>query len=221
MAVRSPGFSFSDMNLTNIANLALAKIGSEQIRSIDDANVKEAKHAKLHMPQAIDEVLRANFWGFAMATLGLDEETISEATEIVPWTAAYALPADFLKLKEVMTVDGAGIDKFELRRANSKRCLLINQTDGVLLSYVSRVTDPTEFDPMFTAALVTLLASKLARAISGSDQLESTLRQTYLTEDLPAARCINGHDSQSAENHPLNEFLAGNLIRRPYDFDDC
>lgn len=220
MAVRTPGFFFSVMTRTEIANLALAKIGSETIRSIDDANVKEARHAKLHLNQAIDEVLRAHFWGFALVTVELDEETISTVAQIVPWTAAYALPADFLKLQEVRTVDGVKLEKFEMRRAASKRCLLTTIPDNVLLHYVARVTDPAEFDPMFIAALVTLLASKLARAISGSDQLETTLRQTYLTEDLPAARCIDGHDTQSAENNPLATLLAGNLTRPYVDFDD-
>ena len=206
------------MTSTDIANLALAKIGSEQIASIDTTTLKEAVHAKLHYAQAVDEVLRAHFWGFAMGTVSLTEETVSTPAQVVPWAAAYALPADFIKLKEVRRVDGSRLDAFEMRRANGKRCLLANEVDGLVMSYVQRVTNPTDFDPLFVAAVVTLLASKLARAITGSDQLESTLRQTYVNEDLPTARCADGHDTQSAENHPLHELLDGNLTGGRADF---
>jgi hypothetical protein len=217
------------MTQTELANLALAKIGSATIRSIDDTTVKEAVLAKLHFGQARDEVLRAHFWGFACAVLAIDEEAAGDsltfAAEIVPWAAAYAVPADFLKLRAVLRPDGSQIDKFDLRRVNAKRCLVTNVTGGILLHYVARVVDPGEFDPLFASALVTLLASKLARAISGSDAMEGQLRGIYVNEDLPAARMADGQDTQSAENHPLQEMLAGSLtgIRANFfpDTDDC
>ena len=128
------------------------------------------------------------------------------------YTAAFALPGDFLKL-EALEGDTGRIDRFRLQRANLKRCLLAN-ADSLRLHYVSRVEEPEEYDPLFTAAFATLLASRLARAITGSEQLEQSLLQRYEQVDLPAARTADGHDSRSAENHPLEELLESSLTGR-------
>jgi hypothetical protein len=128
------------------------------------------------------------------------------------YEAAFGLPEDFLKL-EWIEGDHGRIDRFRLQRANLKRCLLAD-ADSLRLHYVSRVDDPAEHDPLFTAAFVTLLASRLARAITGSEQLEQALLQRYEQVDLPAARTADGHDSRSAENHPLEELLDSSLTGR-------
>lgn len=77
---------------------------------------------------------------------------------------------------------------------------------------------PDEYDPLFVEAFATLLASKLARAVTGSEANEASLRQQYETNALPAARTADGHDTQSNENHPLAEMLAGSLLPRRGDF---
>jgi hypothetical protein len=130
----------------------------------------------------------------------------------------FPLPADFIKLREIRDELGGKIDKFDIRRANDARCVVAGNYPTIVFDYVADIDDPTQYDPLFVAALVTLLASKLARAITGSDQLETTLRQTYLTVDLPSARCADGHDSQSNENHPLREILDGALTGQRADF---
>lgn len=216
------------MTTTQIANIALAKLGTQVINSIDDANTKEARCAKLHFEQVRDEVLRSAFWSFARQNLAVEEETAGEsetfATEILPWATAYALPADYLKLLLVRDgTTGLRIDKFEPRRVNSKKCLAANVTGGIILSYTARITDPDEWDPLFVNAVTTLLASRMARAVTGSEQLEGALLQRYLQEDLPAARCADAQDTQSAENHPLQDELDGTLTPRAnfyVDFDD-
>jgi hypothetical protein len=154
-------------------------------------------------PELVEE------WTAVGTGTGVVEITTLMDDETEGRDAAFAIPPDFLKLRELRGERGR-IDEFEMRRANGKRCVLAD-ADEIKMRYVQRIDDPDEYDPMFTAALVTLLASKLARAISGSDQLETTLLQRYESVDLPAARTADGHDSQSAENHPLEEFLAGNL----------
>lgn len=133
--------------------------------------------------------------------------------EVHPWSRAFALPAGFLKLRKVTMEDSRKIDRFEMRRVNGKRCLLAN-ADEIRMMHVDRLDDPDEYDPAFCAALATLLAAKVARAITGSDELETKFLQMYESIDLPAARTADGHDSQSDENHPLQDLLDGDLIGR-------
>ena len=135
------------------------------------------------------------------------------------FTYAFALPSDFLKLKTVRNSSRQKIDAFAMQRANGKRCLLCG-SDAIRMTYVQQIDTPTDYDPAFVSALVTLLASKLARAITGSDAMETQLLQRYEGIDLPAARTADGHDSQSAENHPLEEILAGNLTGARGSFGD-
>ncbi len=206
------------MTKTDVCNLALAKIGDKRITSIDNPNDENARTAKLHYGQARDELLRAAFWSFATTGVDLVAEAAEDVTtaQLAGYAYALALPADFLKL-EKLTSDFGKIDSFRLKRANGKRCVLCD-TEAPVLSYVQRIDDPEEYDPLFTAALITLLASKMARRISGSEQLETTLLQRYESVDLPAARVADGHDSQSNENHPLAEMLAGNLTGQRGNF---
>ena len=129
------------------------------------------------------------------------------------WKECYDLPEDFLKLRQVMGVDGERVDRFDLRLMGGKRVLL-GPGEGVIIEYVSRLEEPALYDPLCTAAFATLLASRLARAITGSEQLEQSLLQRYEQVDLPAARTADGHDSRSAENHPLEELLESSLTGR-------
>lgn len=204
------------MTKTDIANLALAKLGDKRITSIDSPNDENSRTAKLHYAQALDEILRAAFWSFAVTGVALTAEDPLDVTaaEMDGWDYAFALPADFLKLKKLTGGDlGADLDAFEMRRVNGKRCVLCDAAEP-FLHYVQRLDTPGEYDPLFVTALVCLLASKMARKITGSDSMETTLLQRYEVVDLPAARLADGHDSQSAENHPLAEILAGNLTGR-------
>lgn len=209
------------MTKTIIANLALSKIGDMLIDDITDTGDKASRMALLHYEPTLKEVLRAHFWGFAMVTKAPDIVVIpddADAAEIIGWTTAFTLPDDFIKLRSVMDEAGKGIDKFDFRRVDATRCILTGDYDAIVLDYVAFVDDPDSYDPLFLAAFTTLLASRLARPISGSDALESQLRQTYETVDLPTARCADGHDTQSAENHPLREFLDGSLTGQRADY---
>jgi len=204
------------MTKTDIANLALAKLGDKRINSLDNPNDENARTAKLHYSQALDEILRAAFWSFATTAVALVAEDPDDLTaaELDGWDYAFALPADFLKLKKITGGDpGGDLDAFELRRANGKRCLMCDAAEP-FLHYVQRIDDPAAYDPLFTTALVCLLASKMARKITGSDNMETTLLQRYELVDLPGARTADGHDHRSAENHPLQEMLAGSLTGR-------
>lgn len=129
------------------------------------------------------------------------------------WDECYDLPDDFLKLRQVMSLDGGRVDRFDLRLMGEKRVLLA-PGGGAIIEYVSRIEEPDRYDPLFISAVVTLLASRMARAITGSEQLEQSLLQRYEQVDLPTARTADGHDSRSAENHPLEELLESSLTGR-------
>ena len=304
------------MTHTDIANLALSKIGESLIDDIDDVDDKNARKAKLHYEPALREVLRAHFWAFAMgiaeplifrrstevivrirgtitdgtdpvvfpelfpagntslwtsdglpdvaatgawysyaaASGGIitanyhldgvsiaimesndpwdgttDLETIelhpnpegsgtgvatidlTTARDLRPWASAWTLPADFIKLRKIIDVAGNPIDKFDIRRIDGARRIVTGDYPEIFLDCV-KYTDAPDEDPNFLQAFVTLLASRLARAITGNEELESKLLSQYEGRDLVNARLADAHDSQSNENHPLQEIIDGALI---------
>lgn len=322
------------MTQTDIANLALTKIGESLIDDIDDADDKNSRKAKLHYVPALKEVLRAHFWGFAMVmahgipangygethieisgSFTVDGDTVAmpwlylseiesagyptwrstheefpaiiylyvdgapegqarfffqgpgdsgvvpvgqwvsalfdlatmpgpggatgwepfdlepsgaagsptirlvdPADQVLGWEAAFSLPADFLKLRRVLTTDAVVIDRFDFRRVEGSACIVAGDHAAISLEYVQFLDEPDAYDPLFLQAFVTLLASRLARAITGDEKLESQLLATYEQLALSAARTADAHDSQSNENHPLKELLAGNLLGSRGDF---
>ena len=206
------------MTSTILANLALAKIGDVQIADISDTSNKAARLAALHYEPVLREVLRSHFWGFAMAVQSVTALAAPSATSLLGWDKAFALPDDFIKLRTVMDDAGGRIDKFDLRRVGGVRCLVSGNYATLALDYVQFIDTPDDWDPLFTAALVTLLASRLARGVTGSEALEQNLRQLYETVDLPAARTADAHDTQSGENHPLRAMLDGALTHTRGDF---
>ena len=139
----------------------------------------------------------------------------------VDWQGAFPLPGDFLKLREVTNLVGDKVESFDIRRVNGARCLLASGLDAVFLEYVQLVDAPGDYDPLFIAAFTTLLAARMALAITGSKDFETALLGQYLNEDLPAARAADGQDTRSNENRSLTEFLAGDLLRSglPDDFE--
>lgn len=145
--------------------------------------------------------------GSALPTLEFTQDP-----ELVPWAAAYALPADFLKLRRLVDSDTlAPIDSFTLRRVQSATTLLAAEFDSIILEYVAFVDTPGVYDPLFIDAFTTLLAAKLARAVTGSEKMEADLLAAYHQLSLPGARTADAQETQSAENHPLAELIAGSL----------
>ncbi len=139
--------------------------------------------------------------------------------DVLGWTTAFPIPADFIKLRKLIDPTTADpIDKFDFRRVAGVRHVVSGDFDAVALDYVQFVDDPEEYDPLFVEAFVTLLASKLGRAVSGSEAMEAKMREIYELNALPAARTSNAHDTQSNENHPLREFLDGTLTPGRGDF---
>ena len=136
---------------------------------------------------------------------------LTTARDLRPWASAWTLPADFIKLRKIIDVAGNPIDKFDIRRIDGARRIVTGDYPEIFLDCV-KYTDAPDEDPNFLQAFVTLLASRLARAITGNEELESKLLSQYEGRDLVNARLADAHDSQSNENHPLQEIIDGALI---------
>lgn len=148
------------MTSTDIANMALSRLGEPRISSIEE-NSPNAISCRTHYETVRDALLRAHAWNFATtrAQLSLTD------TPAFGWDYAYPLPSDFIRL---VTFNGR----------QAKMCaaefileggLLLSDVEEARITYIRKITDPTLFDPSFTEALVFKLAGAIALDVTQSD----------------------------------------------------
>jgi hypothetical protein len=178
------------MDSVTICNLALLKLGNQNIISFSDGTAPSRFCATLY-PPTVNELLRATDWSFAKAIVQLNQITNTPAFD---WNYAYQLPNDFLRI--------LGLNNFAEDETNKPYEIMGNQllTDEstAYISYVKAVTDPNLFDSLFVELLAIRLAQKLAQPLGRSNQLEQILAGEF-KQTLEEARRINATGSDQRE----------------------
>lgn len=177
-------------SVVGIVNSALAKVHEEPIASLDDDR-RAARLATTQYPVHRDKLLRLYNWRFAMARAVL-------APDATPpqfgFTARFLMPTDCLRVvgvydstdpyNQVNYTSGSVPYKVEGR-------YILADTDTLRIYYVSRVTDPTKFDSLFSEALSWSLAIDFALSLANSpsraDQARGEFRETIRQARMAAA----------------------------------
>lgn len=191
------------MTATDIANLALSHLGSATIADIDAGDTKEARTMALHWPQARKEVLRSRRWTCATARADLAQSGTQPA-EADPFSYAFDLPCDFIRLLEVNNADASQYDGSFLLEGST----LLHNEDTVRIRYTFDNDDPTTWDALLVDAVALLLAAKAARNLTGSETVEANLRQQYERLALPKAATADGQQEGSGEQSPLLKLIS-------------
>ncbi|GAA5120679.1 hypothetical protein JIN84_05885 [Luteolibacter yonseiensis] len=196
---------------TDIANLALQHLGESRITSITDTGDKVSRTCGLNYPQARDEALQTAPWTCAKAQATLTR--LSQAP-LHKWKAAYQLPVDFIRLCEVGG-GGAWFPSEYFDRMGSR--LVLGRGDDETpvtldIEYIFRQEDTSTYDPLLVECLALLLASKMARTLTGSDSKAQALRDEYERVALPRARTLNAQQIYSGKNHPLRQMLGRSVL---------
>jgi hypothetical protein len=168
-----------------IVNNALVRIGGSSIISLDE-NSEAARAANLIYEQTRDAVLRDHLWNFAMSRSSLAANAVAPAFGYV---YSYALPTNCLRV--IQLEEKSMVFKIEGRN-------LLTDESPARIIYVSRVTDPNQFDAMFTEALSARLAAELAIAVAESNSLYQNMMEVYRMK-ITDARSIDGQESGEPE----------------------
>jgi hypothetical protein len=159
-----------------IANAALLKVGHSRTISSSTEHTNESRLFNIYFARVRDSILRAVPWNFASkrATLA----TASTAAAITGWSYKYTVPSDCL-MARFITGSGVASPKFEVvHDATAGRVLHSNLT-GAVLSYTAQVTDEAQFDPLFTAALISGLAVAFGSALNVDAKLLQAAQASY------------------------------------------
>lgn len=159
-----------------IANRALTKLGDARILALtDDSNA--ARVINSMFDQVRDAELRRHRWKFAIKRTQL---TADATAPDWGYTYQYELPADFLQIVQVNDI---------YQRPTSPNGSVMWQREGTKLltdlppqlkfRYVSRVTNPGLFDPMFVEAFACRLAFEACESLTQSSTKKQSAGDEY------------------------------------------
>ncbi|WP_416899626.1 MAG: hypothetical protein ACMVY4_07955 [Minwuia sp.] len=171
------------LNRIQLCSRALLKVGASPIASFGDGTA-EAEVASLLYGVTRDALLSGHPWSFATAQIALAKLT---AKPVADFDAAFALPADFLRVLSV-GAGGSGRGRGIAYRIHERR--LHANADGVTLTHVFR-PDESAFPPFFDQALIARLAAEFCLPLT-----ENTSRTEALTKaaelEFARARTVDG-----------------------------
>jgi len=179
---------------TDIANLALTRLGAAAISSLTDASVAAGVMDTLFAP-TVEAELRANLWQFSRARALLAQLADAPA---FGFAAQYLLPADFLRLLRVhvgysVPLQATGNPPYSIE-ANR---ILVDHAGPLPIQYVARVTDTGQFDALFVQVLAARLAFEACERLTNSNTKKQMLADDY-AQALKTARRANAVERPAA-----------------------
>jgi hypothetical protein len=193
-------------DLNYIANSALDLVGQSQILSIDDST-PAAKKCKLHIYEAIREVLKLGKWKAARKQATLAQLTQGPA---FGWTYAYQLPADYLRMVRFNDSDPQNvvIPVFEIQGKQ-----LLTSEPVANLAYVCDLSMAPNDISAAGPELVELFAVKLAQKMAWSFQQSKTLKESLEQEYQMKRRLALAADAQETKNTLVNRLDDSEWLR--------
>lgn len=164
----------------SICNLALQKLGAKRITSLtDDSN--NARQCNACYTTLRDKELRVHPWKFAVTRAVLTPLADAPAFD---FTYAFPLPSDCLR---VLLPNRSNLD-WQRETQDGQQVILTNDGNSINLRYISRVTDPTQFDVAFIEALASKIAWNCCEQITQSNEKKAVAEKDYKTAISEASK---------------------------------
>ena len=168
-------------SVVDICNEAIDLLGASTITALSE-NSKEARLCNRRYDTVRDQVLRAHPWNAAIARATLAQN--ATAPEF-GFTYQYTLPTNPYCLRvlsfwnenvdsEISAYDSQVMYKIEGRK-------ILSNEGTCKITYVSRVTDPEQFDSLLSSTIAHKLASEIAYAITGSNSIAQQMFQNRIS----------------------------------------
>lgn len=167
---------------TEIASAALVEVGAAPITDLDADTTTNGDIVRRWYTHTRDSMLRQYTWNFALARQSLSRDVTGPDFE---FTYSFSLPTDPYCLRVLEMYNSTSEWKVEGRK-------LLTDDEAVNLKYISRVSNPVEFDELFTDALVFRIASNIAVPI----KRDKTLARSLLEIAELKTQAARTHDSQ-------------------------
>lgn len=179
-------------SVVEICNMALAKLGANMITSLADDSA-EAIICNLFYEDIRDGLLREHAWNFAEKRVSL---ALLSTTPAFGFSLAYALPSDCVHARHLSTESS----NFKVSGKE-----VHTDVESAMLSYTSRIIDPTFYDPNFVQALYGRLGAEICENVTGSSgkvQQMVALYQEAMAK-AQASDAAEGNEESEAEDEWL------------------
>jgi hypothetical protein len=167
--------------------MALDLLIEAPINSLAD-NTKPARLLSRHFDITRQAELTKHAWSFAIfrgELEGLESEAIPAGTT---YSYAYNMPENALRILPITdTGEAHGVSiPWKLEGTT----LLVDQSGPLLVRYIGNLTDPADWNPLFTEALAARLAMKVALPLTNKPTSFQAAQNAY-NEAIADARRIN------------------------------
>mgnify|MGYP001444453935 CR=1 FL=1 len=169
----------------DICNGALNQLGATTILSLTEDS-KNARLCNSRFTQVRDAVFRSHPWNCLQKRLELSSSTVTPAWG---FSFKYDLPGDCLRLLRILDYD-----------SNHKvegRSILSNNSSMKIL-YISRVTDPNQYDENLRETLSAALAADIAYAVTSNNTTQQNMIALY-QDKLKDARFVDSTEGQNID----------------------
>lgn len=172
---------------TSICNMALARLGHDQITSLDDDSTA-GRACKLFYAPTRDALLREHQWNFAIKRQALAQESTAPAFE---YSYQYPLPADCLRVIRLdEEIYSSGDPDYRVEQGK-----IVTDEGTVKIEYVAQITDAEQFEPLFVDCLAQRLAAELAMRLTDNAQAAQAAWQAY-DQKVSMARTFDAREGR-------------------------
>ena len=155
----------------SICNAALSRLGGATITSLTDGT-RPAQLCNTFFDLLADRVQSQGAWSASVRRVALARTT---NTPSFGYTYEFQLPVD-PKCLRVLTVNEDYEGQIEFKIEGDK---LLTDEASVSIRYIAKLTDTEDWDALMTEAVEILLASYLAKPLTGESTVAQALKQEY------------------------------------------
>lgn len=186
-----------------ICSLALRLLGSKPFNTFQDQSPQAGLMNAMY-PLIRDTLLKSFRWKFSIKRAVLAQSSVTVAqflqlrVDLPTGKYVYLLPNDYLSIIE--TDQDPSPYKIESAVTNvvtnAQQLVLLSDVNQLKIRYVSRITDPSLFDPAFAWALVANLAMEAALPETGDLKKQEMAKVMYAAKIAEARFLGSIEDSQ-------------------------
>ena len=158
----------------DIANMALAVLDEAPIDSLDQ-DVKAARLLNLHFDLTRESELAKHTWVFAILSASVPGADTGSGDCTL--TYVYELPADCIR--PLPLTDNGEPDGVPISWRQEAGLIYSDQPGPLTIRYLANLTDPNDWDALFTEVLVAALAIKLAHPLTHKAGMIDIARAAY------------------------------------------
>jgi hypothetical protein len=175
----------------DVANMALALMDEAPITSLEYNN-KAARLCNLHFETTREAELMAHSWVFAIFTVDVTGTSTGGDSGTFNWQ--YELPVDALRvLPPTYDNEAYGVPiSWEIKNGR----LYTDQETPRGLRYIGNLTDPDDWNALFTEVVAAALAAKVALALTHKTSMLQIAQNAY-DRALARAMAVNAVERRS------------------------